>query len=531
MGGGTKVVPVQSATQQQTEIPQYLKDAGMAATNKAQQINDTPFKRYGGEMVAGLSPTQNKAIDYANGSVNVGQDSLGVAKNALGTANTVARDSINAGGAATDIGAQLAALSGTQARDTMNAGGADLDAARGGIGTSDDFLSGVRGDLNAARNYTAASTRDITGSDLSKYMNPFIRMATDPVADLLTRQSKQNKATIDSKAAMSGSFGGSRSGIVEAQNQRDLSNSLSTLYGNAYSSAYTNAQQQASDALQRYAAAAGLANNTAGQGTAAAGQQTVNANARTNVSNQANTNANDSIARLLNATNSNLSVGRQQSDLATSSLDRLLALISPANSTASTASGLTNDAMQRLLTAGSMEQTYNQNVDNADYQQYLNEINYPTQQLNALIAAAGGVPYGTSTNSNTQGQQVVQTPSMLGQAMGAAAAIVGMKSNRDMKENFGAVDDEDVLEKFRRVPVETYNYIPEVRGAIGDDGRRRIGPMSQDFGREFLGKPDATIIPMPEMMGALVSAVRALDRRTAPVRRKQVRAGVLPRVA
>ena len=49
-------------------------------------------------------------------------------------------------------------------------------------------------------------------------------------------------------------------------------------------------------------------------------------------------------------------------------------------------------------------------------------------------------------------------------------------SDRDQKENFKPVDGEEVLEKIREIPVQSWNY-------IGHDAKefRHYGPVAQDF--------------------------------------------------
>ena len=355
-------------------------------------------------------------------------------KTGVGTANTATAMS-------------MLGQAGKVANENVNAGGADLDKARS---------------LNLG------STGSISPDMINKYMNPFVDMAINPVIAQLQKAANINSANMTSKAAMSGSFGNSRFGLQQSQNQADLLQQIAATSGAGYRDAYTQAMSAAENEM----------------GRRQQGAQT------------------------------SASIGAQASGQANDSVQRLLSLVAPANATAAAQSQLTNDDINRLLTTGALEQTYGQNLANANYQQFQNETNHPQTQLNALLAAAGGVPYGTTSTSNSQGTQVVQSPSMLGQIAGLGMSAAAMMSDRGAKTDFDEVDPEDVLASFRRMPVETYRYRPEVRGKIGDDGRRRVGPMSQDFGREFLGDPEAKVIPMPELIGSLVAAVKGLEART-----------------
>lgn len=500
MGSSTQVVPTTSNTQQQVQIPQYLQDAGIAATSKAQDYANTPYTPFSGEQVAPLTANQNTAISTAaGGAPGAGADmdaaraylqqaggNISTGTGAVGAATDVANSTAGAGMGSADLGSTLASLAGSKAAGTTDAGAGDLAAARG---------------------YNAASASPVSADQISSYFNPYVQTALDPVLNNITRSSQQTGAGLTAKAAMTGAFGGSRATLEQTQNNADLLRQIATTSGAGYSDAYDKALAASQADKARQAAAAGTSLSTA------AG---------------ADTEANDAVSRLTQGAAANEAAGTTASNLADATQNRFLALVNPsvalsgANQDASkTSSGLaaqdsqlTTDQINRLLTTGGVQQTQQQNIDNTAYQQYQNQQDYALKQLNALIAAAGGVPYGTSTTSNTQGTQVVQSPSIFGQIAGGLGAAAGAyaASNRDWKEDFEAVEDEDILDKFRNLTVEKYRYKPEVREAIGDDGRERIGPMAQDWAKEFGG--DGKIVPMPEMLGALTSAVRALEART-----------------
>ena len=85
-------------------------------------------------------------------------------------------------------------------------------------------------------------------------------------------------------------------------------------------------------------------------------------------------------------------------------------------------------------------------------------------------------------------------------------------SDRNQKENFKPVDGEEVLEKIREIPVQSWNY-------IGHDPKefRHYGPVAQDFFAAFgddgvgtVGTP--TTINSGDMQGILMIAVQALER-------------------
>ena len=91
--------------------------------------------------------------------------------------------------------------------------------------------------------------------------------------------------------------------------------------------------------------------------------------------------------------------------------------------------------------------------------------------------------------------------------------LSGFLSDETKKEDIRDLSDEDALRKISNVPVYKYKYKKAHRAAIGDNGQERLGPMAQDWAREFGGP--SNVIAMPQMVGALVGAVRALDKRTS----------------
>lgn len=137
------------------------------------------------------------------------------------------------------------------------------------------------------------------------------------------------------------------------------------------------------------------------------------------------------------------------------------------------------------------------------------------EQRRSRVAQNGGVGQGTAV---MKPNRAIPEVNPLMKTQGGAVPRPGLGGNAIMsdvntKESIIGTDDEDVLDKLARVPVFTYNYVEDVRDKIGDDGSTRIGPMAQDFGREFMNDPNATMIPMPLAIGTLFSAVRGLNQK------------------
>jgi trimeric autotransporter adhesin len=93
----------------------------------------------------------------------------------------------------------------------------------------------------------------------------------------------------------------------------------------------------------------------------------------------------------------------------------------------------------------------------------------------------------------------------------AGGASITCSSDRNLKEGFRRMNGEDVLKKLRRIPVTEWNFIDETTKA------RHLGPMAQDFYREFkLGTNDKEIA-IQDAAAVGIIGVKALDARTRDI--------------
>jgi hypothetical protein len=87
-------------------------------------------------------------------------------------------------------------------------------------------------------------------------------------------------------------------------------------------------------------------------------------------------------------------------------------------------------------------------------------------------------------------------------------------SSRTLKENYLAVDGEDVLARIRAMPITTWSMIG------GDRSVRHLGPVAEDFYHAFgLGLGETTI-GLGDIDGVNLAGVKALEARTAELRRE-----------
>ncbi len=80
-------------------------------------------------------------------------------------------------------------------------------------------------------------------------------------------------------------------------------------------------------------------------------------------------------------------------------------------------------------------------------------------------------------------------------------------SDRDIKENFQAVDCDEILAKVSELPVTTWNYKHD------EDEVRHIGPVAQDFRAAFgLGHDDVSITTL-DTDGVALASIKALNQK------------------
>lgn len=126
------------------------------------------------------------------------------------------------------------------------------------------------------------------------------------------------------------------------------------------------------------------------------------------------------------------------------------------------------------------------------------------------LRAPGGIALRTSFASNSAAGVGGNT----GCDLPAGSGTLSCSSSRTIKENFAAVNGEDVLAAIRRTPVTTWNYILEGRQS------RHLGPVAEDFHQSFgLGTGDHAI-GMGDIDGVNFAGVQALEARTTQLRQQ-----------
>ena len=84
--------------------------------------------------------------------------------------------------------------------------------------------------------------------------------------------------------------------------------------------------------------------------------------------------------------------------------------------------GLSDQAAAGLFTSGQAQRELDQRALDMAYADYVEQREYPYEQINYALGVLQGTPYDTRNISLTQGQQFIQSPSIYGQTIGGLGA-------------------------------------------------------------------------------------------------------------
>ena len=238
-------------------------------------------------------------------------------------------------------------------------------------------------DISRKQQALSFTPSDITTGAFSQqaaqqYMNPYIQSALDPQLTALKRQSDINRQAELAKLTQAGAYGGSREAILRGQQDYNLLQQQAGLIGSGYNQAYQQAMNQF-NADQARALQAQQLTQQGKQFGATYGLQGLQAAA---TAQQAAANAGASAAQY----------------------------------------GLAN--LQALGKAGTEQQALDQQALNAQYNEYLRQLQYPQTMLKLQRDILTGLPV---TTTNTYSPK----PSFVKSASGTISNITGMI--KDMK--------------------------------------------------------------------------------------------------
>jgi hypothetical protein len=246
-----------------------------------------------------------------------------------------------------------------------------------GLGQAQGLLGGWAGQGPASAQGVAQDARSM--------MSPYIQSVIDPTMALGQQALTQNLQQVGANANQAGAFGGSRQGVMEGVAQSQSALQESNVLGNLLNTGYGQALTQAGN----------LANTRQQLGESAA----------------------STLGQMYGNAGSTLA-GYGQSDI-TNALQA--------------GQGIPQQYFQNLLGIGAQQQGQQQAGINAAMGNYYGTQQQPIQNLDLLLSAVSGVPYGTTgtqtgTGGSTGGVTGSTTPgtgSQVASGIGTAAAVAG----------------------------------------------------------------------------------------------------------
>jgi hypothetical protein len=302
---------------------------------------------------------------------------------------------------------------------------------------------GQRGVSAAEQGFGAgdAYRQQATSADaMGQYMSPYMQNVVQQQQKDAIRQADISRQGTQAQAIKSGAFGGSRSAIVEAENQRGLQDRLANIQATGSQSAFEKAQQ-----AQQFGSNLGIQGLQAGYqglqaGMQGTGQGIQGAQAGMQGAGLGLQGVGQQIAGgQLGLQGAQTGIQGQQAGMqgtaqglsgvqaATGAGQYGLQGTGAATQAAGTLGqlGQTQFGQETAITdaqmkAGQMQQGQEQRGLDLQYQQYQDSLNYPYKQLGFMSDLYRGLPLSQSSTSQ------YQNPSALSQGIGAATAGYGL---------------------------------------------------------------------------------------------------------
>lgn len=420
--------------------PQDVLDQYNYVTGLANNVAQTPYQPYNANLVAGMNNQQSGAIANmgtagaeAGGAYGTGratsQDALGLSSAAQGTQNVYQPYFDQAEG---NLG---------QANNLVGGAGTTLGSASGMIG------AGAAG-LGQAANYYSAGAGGVNpgtvgAGQIAQYMSPYQNsVIQSTMAEANQANQQQAQGAIGSAIASGNAFGGDRMGLGLAAlaNQQGMAenSTLANLNNTNYTQALgeANNQQQIGlaaqeqnralqmQAAQGYAglgAAAGVLGSQQGQIGVDQGNLAGVQNSLAQTQAGMGTAAQNNQLNSINASNSALQTANQSGSLMNS------------------ASGSALAAANAQLAGGTLQQQTQQNVLNAAYQQFQNQIAFPYQQTGWL----GNISEGIGSNSGGTSTTTSPAPFFSDKRLKSDAKIIGKTKDGQNIYRFRYKGDKD----------------------------------------------------------------------------------------
>ena len=387
-GGGGGGPQTTESTVTQTNLPEYAEPYFTRLMQRAEAESNQPYRTYTGQRLAELSPAAERVLGR--------QTALG-----LSTGPQEARE-------ASQIAREVAA-------QTPTARGQQIASYRPEAIDVNYQVERFTGQRPAER-YDA---QRFDSGIAEMYMNPFQRLVTDIEKREARRSSDITGEQIESQAAQAGGLGGYREAILQAERERNLGQQLGDIEARGQRDAFAQAQQQFErDRAARF-------------GAAQFGEQQRQALEQMGLSA-------DQFAEQQRRQEAQFGIGAQQADIDAQLRARQLGLaglqadqagqqqrLASAQLLASQAPMQQQLAFDRLRAAQEAQETarnFRQAGLDIGYQDFLNQVAFPRQQLGFFSQILQGLP----VTPGTQVSQYQPRPSTTQQLLGLGLGGLGL---------------------------------------------------------------------------------------------------------
>ena len=427
-GGSTP--QTETVTQNTSSIPAALMPYATSILNQATAEANQPYVPYGGQQLAAQDP--NTLASYAAAS-QLGSVGSG-AETAAGNAYTGA----------------LGTTTGLQSQTAPGISANLLNQTPYSISPSLQNQQAMGVNAPSLTNYQMTGAAPVSSQSFTdpgvaqSWMDPYETSSLQSQINIANQQFGQQQSQANMQAVQSGAYGGSRAGLVQAQNQANYNNQINAMTAQGLNTAYTTGMQgqQAAnsanllsqEANQQTAQSTGAANLQSLLSTQQLGATTGLAAGQSNASNyltslQQQLAAQQAGGNLYNTANAqSLAAQGQAGQFQQTAYQQQLAaaqasgqLGTDQSALGSTQQSMAANGINAEYAAGQSAQNYAQQGLNVAYNNFLNQQQYPEQQTQYLSNILHGLPAATS-NTQTTSQYI----NPVGQLIGAGTGLAGL---------------------------------------------------------------------------------------------------------
>lgn len=392
MTGGGSSGSGQNTVTQTTQIPEWQKDFAVQNEQIAASLASRPYPTYQGQLIADFTPQQQQGMQMTQQAANSYQPNLNNANQSAQAASTSFQPYMNN---ATNM--------------TNQAGTSFMPYTQAATQQTNQAANSYQPQIGAATGMTAQAAQGWNGQTAQNYMSPYVQQSLAPQLAQLDIKQAQNRNQIAAGATQANAFGDARHGVADSLNNFYSGIERNGVIGQGYNTAYTNAQQA-------FGADQGRMLNAGGQMAqiGATNQQLALAPA-------------DMYGKIGQAQQGmQLQAGQQQAALGQQAQSQNLNSAQAFSTLAQQQQQQGLQGAEATFNMGTQQQQLNQSLLSAAYQNFMNQANWPTEQLNMRIAALANSPY--STMNQTTLAPANATAMNVG-AFGALAGGVGSLLN------------------------------------------------------------------------------------------------------